>query len=163
MAGKEQMMEELGNLLLPNLVNEALVANDRAKYRMTLLQAGRDHADHPDDKAADLKQERIACGVTNAGFDAVVARSFKEDSGAYHIPESGRVCERIVDDLQAMLAPLEAAFGSGEGGCERVAEYRRRRRSSGRHCTIFAWDGSQATRRRSCPITSSFSGRGLCS
>jgi hypothetical protein len=34
--------------LLPNVVNQALVANERAKYLMTLLQAAREHADNPD-------------------------------------------------------------------------------------------------------------------
>ena len=42
-AGKTKMVGELGEqaLLLPSLVNEALSANDRAKYLMTLIQAAK--------------------------------------------------------------------------------------------------------------------------
>jgi CHAD domain-containing protein len=76
---KARMVGELGEegLLLPSLVNEALAANDRAKYLMTLLQVAHEHADHPDLAASDLKQERLACGVADALLDYVVARSSK--------------------------------------------------------------------------------------
>lgn len=71
---KARIVGELGEagLLLPALVNEALAANDRAKYLMTLLQVAREHADHPDLAATDLKQERLACGVVDAELDTVV-------------------------------------------------------------------------------------------
>src|SRR3974377_3940 len=77
---KTRVVGELGEqeLLLPALVNEALAANDRAKYLMTLLQAAREHADHPDLAATDLRQERLACGVADAELDTIVGRSRKD-------------------------------------------------------------------------------------
>ena len=60
MAVKTRIVEELGEqeLVLPHLVAEALRANDRVKYFLSLAQACRDHADHPDRPAADLRAER---------------------------------------------------------------------------------------------------------
>lgn len=58
---KARIVDELGEqaLLLPVRVNEALAANDRAKYLMTLLQFARAHADHPDSPATDLSPENF--------------------------------------------------------------------------------------------------------
>jgi hypothetical protein len=104
---------ELGEqeLLLPALVNEALAANDRAKYRMTLLQAAREHADHPDRPVSALEQERLACGVEEPDLDAVVERSRKE-GGPYRIPGARRLHDGLIDDVRHMLAPLRTA-GTG--------------------------------------------------
>jgi len=67
MPGKTQMVDELGEqeLLLPNLVNTALVANDQAKYLMTLLQSAREYAEHPDWGHVDLKSERFRTFPSN--------------------------------------------------------------------------------------------------
>lgn len=107
---KSQIVGELGEqaLLLPALVNEGLVANDQAKYLMTLLQAAREHADHPHREAPDLKRERLAVGETDAELDTVVSRSRRSDSGSYSIPHSHHVCEALVEDVRRMLAPLHA-------------------------------------------------------
>ena len=72
MSGKEQIVEELGELLLPNLVNKGLVANDRAKYLMTLLQSAREHAHRRDCGFTEFRSERIACGIEQPAFDTVV-------------------------------------------------------------------------------------------
>jgi hypothetical protein len=49
MPAKTDILENLGEtaLLLPQLINEALTADDRVKYWLTLFQSARDHADHP--------------------------------------------------------------------------------------------------------------------
>jgi hypothetical protein len=109
MAGKPQIVDELGEreLLLPNLVNEALTANDRAKYLMTLLQAARNYADHPDLGCADLKPERLASDVEDAELDSVVERSRQAAAGCYEIPSAGRIGRQLAESVQQMLAPLE--------------------------------------------------------
>ena len=109
MAGKPQIVHELGEreLLLPNLVNEALTANDRAKYLMTLLQSARTYADHPDLGFADLKPERLASGVEDAELDSVVERSRQAEAGCYEIPAAGRISKQLAESVQQMLAPLE--------------------------------------------------------
>jgi CHAD domain-containing protein/uncharacterized protein Yka (UPF0111/DUF47 family) len=112
-APKARIVAELGeqHLLLPALVNEALAANDRAKYLMTLLQTAREHADQPDLAAPDLKQERLACGVADADLDAVVGYSRREGPDAYFIPAARRIHELLLDEVRRMLAPLGARPG----------------------------------------------------
>jgi hypothetical protein len=107
---KGTIVRELGEkeLLLPAQVNEALAANDRAKYLMTLLQVGREHADQPDLAATELKQERLACGIMEHDLDTVVVRSRKEGQDAYHIPAAHHIHNLLMEDISKMLAPLQA-------------------------------------------------------
>jgi uncharacterized protein Yka (UPF0111/DUF47 family) len=125
MAGKTTIVDELGEreLLLPELINEALAANDRAKYFMTLLQTARHWADDPGNGASNLKQERLACGVSVSDYDTVVERSRKLGPNVYEIPESAHIETEIVDNIRRMLAPLqvEEAIPSVN-----VTEYERR-------------------------------------
>jgi hypothetical protein len=78
---------------------------------MTLLQTAREHADHPDLAAADLKQERLACGVADGELDLVIQGSRKEGPNAYSIPQGRRIHDGLVGDVQRMLAPLRAGDG----------------------------------------------------
>jgi uncharacterized protein Yka (UPF0111/DUF47 family) len=99
---------ELGEttVVLPDLVNRALAANDRIKYCLTLLQAARDHAEHPERAAPSLQTEREASGVDDASFDAVVAESTREGDRELHVPSAARVHALIVGNLQDMLKPF---------------------------------------------------------
>ncbi len=110
-APKARMVAELGEqgLLLPALVNEALAANDRAKYLLTLLQAARCHANQPDQAAADLQPERLAAGVEDADLDAVVAAGRKEGPDDYVMPGVRRIHDRLLNEVGRMLAPLQQA------------------------------------------------------
>ena len=114
---KARIVGELGEqeLLLPSLVNEALAANDRAKYWMTLLQTARAYADHPNHSPANLERERLSCGVADANLDTVVERSRKESPGVYVIPTVRRIHEAIVDEIRCMLAPLQRPADSVPG------------------------------------------------
>lgn len=110
---KARIVDELGEkeLLLPALVNEALAANDRAKYFMSLLQAAREHAEHPELAVSDLQQERLACGIADADLDTVVQRSRSVGADIYCIPAAQRIHDCLMDDLRQMLAPLQAQAG----------------------------------------------------
>lgn len=120
---KSLIVEELGEtgLMLPALVNEALAANDRAKYLMTLLQLAREHADHPDLPASNLKEERLTCGVVDADLDTVVMRSCKEGSDNYLVPTAGRIHELLAKDLGQMIAPLHTAAASAQANGREIA------------------------------------------
>jgi uncharacterized protein Yka (UPF0111/DUF47 family) len=111
MSEKTRIVATLGEkrLLLPFLLNEALAANDRAKYRLTLLQTSRAHADSPDSAFPDLRTERLACGITDAAYDDVVAGTVRRDGGVYVLPGAEELCSALRADLEAMLAPLEGA------------------------------------------------------
>lgn len=114
MSKKTRIVSALGEhrLLLPFLLNEALAANDRAKYRLTLLQSAKAHADSPDSAFSDLRTERLACGIVDAAYDDVVTGTVRRDADAYALPGVGELCSALRGDLAAMLAPVEAARAS---------------------------------------------------
>jgi uncharacterized protein Yka (UPF0111/DUF47 family) len=96
-------------LLLPSLVNMALAANDRVKYRFTLLQTAQSHAERPDAPSTSLRSERMAAGVQDSKLDVVVGSSVKLDGGSYRIPESPRIIKDALTDVAEMLEPLRTA------------------------------------------------------
>lgn len=108
---KSRIVEALGEegLRLPALLNEALAANDRAKYLFTVLQVAQLHADRPGSAAPELRAEREAAGLATAGFDEVAASAAASADGAYFMPGVDRLCERLRAEIGAMLAPLQAA------------------------------------------------------
>lgn len=77
---KTQVLEAIGERDLQPAaeLNAALAANDRLKYYFSLLQTALNHADRPEPRAATLRGERIACGIDDAGLDAVVAATRKD-------------------------------------------------------------------------------------
>jgi hypothetical protein len=107
---KAKIVGELGEqeLLLPALVNEALAANDRAKYLMSLLQAAREHASQPELTATDLRQERLACGVEQSDLDTVASRCHMEGADVYFLLEVRRIFDGLIDNVRRMLAPFQA-------------------------------------------------------
>jgi hypothetical protein len=68
-------------LVLPDLLNRVLAANDRLKYYLTLLQAAKAQAQQPT-AGVDLRVEREAAGIANAAFDEVVIGSSPEKNGS---------------------------------------------------------------------------------
>jgi uncharacterized protein Yka (UPF0111/DUF47 family) len=110
MSAKTEILEELGEsaLLLPQLINRALAANDRIKYFLTLFQSARDHADHPNAQAPSLQRERVASGVDDALFDAVVS-STTRDGALLHMPQAARLHALVVAGLREMLEPVKCA------------------------------------------------------
>ncbi len=111
MSEKTRIVAALGEsrLQLPGLLNEALVANDRAKFRLTLLQTARSHADAPETVFSDLRTERLACGIADSAYDDVVAGTVRQGADTYLIPLASAVCGALHDDLKAMIAPFNAA------------------------------------------------------
>jgi len=111
MIKKASIVSALGEqrLLLPSLLNESLSANDRAKYRLTLLQTAKARADDPGGPYADLRTERLSCGIADGGYDDVVAGTVRRGSESYEIPRLAELCDALRDDLRAMIASCEAA------------------------------------------------------
>jgi len=112
---KTRVIVELGEtaLVAPQLVAAALMANDRAKYCMSLLQQCRQHALRPDDPCPDLRDERIAAGESDTSFDDIVGASRLGDGGALLVPRLTRIEERLLQSIGEMLAAVTA------GGAER--------------------------------------------
>jgi uncharacterized protein Yka (UPF0111/DUF47 family) len=96
----------------PAAVNAGLAANDRIKYGFALLQMAAAHAEAPDQPVADLKHERIACGIADRTLDSLVETARREGS-RYQIPGARRLLERIAGDVRQMAAPVIEADGDG--------------------------------------------------
>lgn len=111
MTEKTRILNSLNEqaLLLPSLVNRALAANDRVKYRFTLLQAAQGHAEHPDAVTSSLRAERLAAAVQDNNLDRVVGDSVQVGKGRYRVPESNRIVRDAFSDVAEMLEPLRAA------------------------------------------------------
>jgi len=139
-AGKSKVVAELGEttLLLPDALNRALSANNRAKYLMTLLQTAQSHAENPETPAGDLRQERLACDVAESELDKVVEESRRDPSGGYRIPRLEMLVELLASSVREMLVPLRLAFGQAR---EKRAGSDHERRLSDVLATVSGIDG----------------------
>jgi len=108
MAYKTQIVSDLGvyELLIPRLINEALLANDRVKYFFSLLQMAKEHAEAHDSGSLN-SNERLACGVDDDRFDKVIQESAKLDSEHYRIPQLGSILDHILQCIREMMSPLD--------------------------------------------------------
>ncbi|NVN93138.1 MAG: DUF47 family protein [Desulfuromonadales bacterium] len=111
MSNKTHIVSAIGErfLLVPSLLNEALAANDRAKYLLTLLQTAKLHADSPETVVPDLNAERLASGASSAVYDTAVAETVSLGADMYAMPGAAMLCAALRDNLLAMIAPFEAA------------------------------------------------------
>src|SRR5262245_12711464 len=75
---------------------------------MTLLQNAKAHSDDPESRGASLRDERLACGLDNPELDDVVEESTSANGSGYHIPRVREIQRLLLENVQAMLAPLEA-------------------------------------------------------
>jgi len=108
---KARIIEALGEegLRLPAKLNEALEANDRAKYLFSVLQVAQERAEHPERPPADLDAERAAAGIPIDNYDPLVTSASKVDADRYLMPGVDRLCTRLYGELSAMIAPLQIA------------------------------------------------------
>lgn len=85
---KTQILAALGEngLQQATALNAGLAANDRIKYVFSLLQMALEHAAHPEQQDATLKQERLACGIDDTDLDTAVASA----------REAGKACASLV-------------------------------------------------------------------
>ena len=107
---KLNVVEQLGEtaVILPELVNRGLAANDRLKYYLTLLQAVVAQAAQPQQPAATLRAEREASGVPQVEFDELVGRSRRQADGLVSAAGIGQLRTLLLADLETMLKPVEA-------------------------------------------------------
>jgi uncharacterized protein Yka (UPF0111/DUF47 family) len=108
MTEKHSIIKELGEegLLLPTLVNTALLANDRIKYFFTLLQTATDHAAHPERDYPALRTERETAGIEIQELDTVVSDSELTSEGVFFVPMLSDIISAIIQCTEEMSAPL---------------------------------------------------------
>lgn len=128
MPKKVRILEQIGakSLLLPELINRALAANDRVKYYVELLQMAAAHAQAPNQRTNNLHDERVASGVDAANFDQIVEESRALSPDLFLIPSASKVFELLVSDLHQMLEPLHVAATSDPELRKRVEVYMHR-------------------------------------
>ena len=128
-ASKNEVVRELGELalVLPSMVNQALAANDRAKYYLTLLQASAARARLPDRPASSLYGERLAAGIADQWLDQVVGSSVASNDGdAFVMPRIGEIHDALIGAVGEMLRPLAVADIEGSPGLARLERLRLR-------------------------------------
>jgi uncharacterized protein Yka (UPF0111/DUF47 family) len=96
-----------GELILPSLIAKGLAANDRAKVRMTVLQALIRHALDPGAEPIDLSAECRAAGV-----DARAVRSLIDEAravdGKVTAPGLAKFTQELRSDVEAMMDAVAA-------------------------------------------------------
>jgi hypothetical protein len=117
---KSRIVEQLGQaeILLPGLVADGLSANDRAKVRMSVLQAATEHAHDPHGRAPELAAE-----CRNAGVDAVATRSLiagarNTASGTIEAPGLAKLGEALLADVATMIQAVSAGDASSGKAAE---------------------------------------------
>lgn len=111
MTAKIEIVQKLGEaaLLLPDLLGEALAANDRLKLRLTLLQEALAHSRHRELPPRDFAAERRAAGLADPAFDALISGARAISLDMIVAPGAQNLVKGVGPDLAAMLAPLQAA------------------------------------------------------
>ncbi len=114
---KTRIVEQLGEseILLPARIAEGLAANDRAKVRMSALQAVARHAADPTRDPDDLSAESAAAGVDAAEIRSILTAARAPASGKIGAPGLGKLISGLLDDLDVMIEAVEAgdkAFAS---------------------------------------------------
>jgi uncharacterized protein Yka (UPF0111/DUF47 family) len=126
MIAKQSIVAALGEhgLALPRLIDEALAANDRIKYRLTLLQVARRHADRPEQALPDLRAERTAARIDDAALDELALGCERADGDDYRLPGAAALLAAVEHDVRAMLAPALLARAAAGGGPTAALEAR---------------------------------------
>jgi uncharacterized protein Yka (UPF0111/DUF47 family) len=111
MTAKAAIVERLGEptLVLPQRIAAGLAANDRAKVRMTALQAAQGHALRPDVRVPALQRDCIETGLDPGAIAALVAGSRMQADGRIAMPGAGELHQGLVDDIATMLEALRTA------------------------------------------------------
>lgn len=110
MTSKQAIIAELGReqILAPERIALALIANDKIKYYLTLLQTACANAEQPCIPVPDLKAERLASSVDDAWLDDVVEGTRRDHHGTFVIPHLAQILQRAFSAIETMTACLPA-------------------------------------------------------
>ena len=107
---KARIVQQLGEVevLLPARVAEGLAANDRAKVRLSALQAIAKHAAHPAEAPDDLSAECAAADLDAAALRSMVAAVRPTGPGRIAAAGLAKLVRSLFDDVGAMIAAVTA-------------------------------------------------------
>ena len=114
---KTRIVEYLGHseLVLPQLVEEGLAANDRAKVRLAILQATAHHARNPALEPADISEDCRRVGIDADPMQALLKGAHMAPGHTIGAPGLERLIDDLIADVGVMIAPVAAAdAGTGE-------------------------------------------------
>lgn len=107
---KTKIIEEIGeyNLILPSLVQRALIAGDQSRYYLNLLISSIDHAEHPKIERDTLEDLRIRAGIETDIFDTVISATDISPEGVYQIPFFDEIIAGLSSAILEMISPFRA-------------------------------------------------------
>ena len=124
---KSQIIEQLGqtDILLPALIAEGLAANDRAKARLSVLQAAARHARDPQGMHFDLGEECRVVGLDPAPMQKLVDGASLVAGERVTAPGLSALNGAILDDVATMARAVKAGDGGhGEAALERLTGFK---------------------------------------
>jgi uncharacterized protein Yka (UPF0111/DUF47 family) len=118
---KSQIVEQLGqsDLRLPSLIADGLVANDRVKTRLSVLQAAARRAREPSQTRFDLTAECRTVGIDPVPLEMLVNNASSLSDARIAAPGVGALGRAMRDDVDAMMRAIEAG-ASADGAALRA-------------------------------------------
>ena len=109
MATKNKILFDLGEkrIVLPELLKEGLIANDRVKYYFTLLQNSKSKILNLKDMTKDLLEERERLKIDKVAYDDILDNCSLVQENTIYIPGLEKVLKEIHKCIKTMLKPLE--------------------------------------------------------
>jgi hypothetical protein len=103
---KARIVEQLGETaaLMPARIAEGLAANDRAKARMSALQAVARQAAHPGHEPDDLSVECAAAGIDASEIHSILAVARATTPGVVAAPGLAKLINALFADIDVMIA-----------------------------------------------------------
>jgi uncharacterized protein Yka (UPF0111/DUF47 family) len=107
---KSKIIEQLGesDILLPALIAEGLLANDRVKVRLSILQAAARHARDPAQVRFELADECRATGLDLVAMETLVNRAGRLGDERITAPGLGNLRAAIWDDIASMMEAVKS-------------------------------------------------------
>lgn len=105
---KEKAVASLGQqtLLMPAWVKAALVANDRLKLYLTMLQSAAQHASSPETPVSDWGRELAQAGLHGSGWLQDMVKTAYFDGRTLVMPQLGQLLGALTADLSIMARPI---------------------------------------------------------
>jgi uncharacterized protein Yka (UPF0111/DUF47 family) len=107
---KARIVEQLGEseVLVPSRIAAGLAANDRAKVRLSALQAAARQASNPAGEPDDLSAECAAAGIDASDLRSIVAAARANAPGVVAAPGLARLINALFEDIDAMAEAVAA-------------------------------------------------------
>ena len=104
---KEKAVASLGqqSLLMPAWVKAAMLANDRLKLYLTLLQSAAQHGAAPETPLADWGRELAQVGLHDSGWLQDLVKTAYFDDRTLVIPQLDQLLDALAADLSIMARP----------------------------------------------------------